>query len=326
MPARDDLQIEVPFLGGANQGEPQKRGAQMQNVTVIKRGGSWLHSFFILLLLGAVSAMTYWGYDFLQDQQQRILLAQATEERIADLEQLLEDSRAQAKKSGQTLQQRLDEQHNLVQQQKKLMDTQYLEYQRKFAALIDNANTKQAEQLAQFNAEISKLELKVKNAQEDAQEEMGFMTSQQKTALSGLEERLVEMDALRTSVTNIEITQTKQQGTQQGLLADLEALSIDVSGGSDKSADQLVSLKKELQSLDANLEKYKGSAHASLKALASKVSIIAKKAAPKLSAAVVARLDKTENAIRAFDGTRAQVNKDIQRLKSKVNKIQLQLQ
>ena len=206
------------------------------------------------------------------------------------------------------------------------MDTQYLEYQRKFSALIDNANTKQAEQLAQFNEEISKLELKVKNAQEDAQEEMGFMTSQQKTALSGLEERLVEMDALRTSVTNIEITQTKLQGAQQGVLADLAALTNDVSGGTDKSGTELAALKKGLQSLDASLEKYKGSAHASLKALAAKVSVIAKKAAPKLSAAVVSRLDKTENAIRAFDGTRAQVNKDIQRLKSKVNKIQLQLQ
>ena len=102
-------------------------------------------------------------------------MAEATEARIADLEQLLEDSRAQARKSGQTLQQRLDEQRNLVESQKKVMDTQYLEYEEKFARLIENANEEQAAQLAQFNAEISKLEQKVKNAQEDAKEEIGII-------------------------------------------------------------------------------------------------------------------------------------------------------
>ncbi len=328
MPARDELNIEVPNLGGANQGELQASGQMQQAQYVMnpKGSSSWGHSFLIFVLFGAISAMGYWGYDFLEDQQQRILLAEATEARIADLEQLLEDSRAQAEKSGQTLQQRLDEQMQLVETQKKVMDTQYLEYEKKFATLIESANEKQAMQLAQFNAEISKLEQKVKNVQEDAQEEMGFMTSQQKTALSGLEDRLVEIDSLRTGLTNLEIAQTKALGVQQGLVVDVEAITKDMVGTAEKSNLQLVELKKELTTLDSGLEKYKGSAHASLKSLTSKVSVLAKKAAPKLSSAVVARLNKTESAIRAFDGTRAQVNKDIQRLKSKVNKIQLQLQ
>jgi len=328
MPARDELNIEVPNLGGATQGEPQTSRQVLQAKTAgnHKRGGSWIHSLLIFVLFGSVSAMGYWGYDFLQDQQQRILLAEATEARIADLEQLLEDSRAQARKSGQTLQQRLDEQKNLVEAQKKVMDTQYLEYEEKFARLIENANEEQAAQLAQFNAEISKLEQKVKNAQEDAKEEMGFMTSQQKTALSGLEDRLVEIGSLRTGLTNLEIAQTKAQSVQQGVVADLASFNNDLVGVAEKSKLELEELKKELVVLDSSIEKYKSSAHDSLKSLASKVSVIAKKAAPKLNAAVVARLDKTENAIRAFDGTRAQVNKDIQRLKSKVNKIQLQLQ
>ncbi|NRA21924.1 MAG: hypothetical protein HRU05_15735 [Oceanospirillaceae bacterium] len=329
MPVRDEENVEVPFFGAADQGSAQAQTSEMllaSQTIVTKRGGSWIHSFFIVILLGSVSAMLYWGNDFLQDQQQRILLAEATEARIADLEQLLEDSQDQAKKSGQTLQQRLDEQKKQVQAQKALMDVQYLEYQQKFSVLIETANNKQASQLALFNAEISKLELKVKNAQEDAQEEMGFMTSQQKTALSGLEERLVEIDAIRTNLTNIEIAQTRFQGHQQGLIADLETLTKEVSGGSNQADSQLENIKKELLVLETNLDSYQGSSHKSFKALSAKVSVIAKKAAPKLSAAVLDRLKKTENAIKAFDGTRAQVNKDIQRLKSKVNKIQLQLQ
>jgi hypothetical protein len=328
MPERDDLKVDVPYFGSAHQDEvaEQTNAQAPQVVTVIKSGSHWVHTIMILGLIAAVGAIGYWGYDFKQDQEQRLLLAEATESRIAELEQLLADSQAQAKKSGQTLQQRLDAQFKLVEEQKKVMDTQYNQYEENFAKLIENASVKQAQQLDVFNKEIGKLELKIKNTQEDAQEEMGFMTSQQKTALSGLEDRLTEMDGLRTALTNLEINQTKADSVQTGIVADLAVISKDLAALTTKTDTQVAGLKTQTQAVDSNLEQYKATAHKSIKALTSKVSVIARKAAPKLSSSVTKRLKNTESAIAAIDGSRAQVNKEIQRLKSKVNKIQLQLQ
>ncbi|EPJ48948.1 MAG: hypothetical protein OFPI_27060 [Osedax symbiont Rs2] len=331
MPERDDLQVDVPYFGSANQDDTENNIAEKQQELARKnfeeRGGSgWFHSLVTLALLVAVGGMGYLGYDFQQDQQQRELMATATEARIADLEQLLADSQAQAKKSGQTLQQRLDEQKQLVNQQKQLMDVQYNEYQKKFAQLIEGANAQQQKQLVAFNGEIGKIELKIKQAQEDAQEEMGFMTSQQKTALSGLEERLAEITGFRTSLTNLEINQTKADLVRQGLLVDLQGLTSEITRSSKSFAGDVLELKKDTAAVDSSLEKYRSSTQKSVRSLANKVAVLAKKAAPKLDAAVTARLTNTEQAIKAIDGSRAQVNKEIQRLKSRVNKIQLQLQ
>ena len=330
MPQRDDLNVEVPLFGSANQDDTEDNIVGRQQALARKqyesKSSSWIHTTLILLLIASVGAILYWGYDFKQDQEQRELLAEATEARIAELEQLLSDYQAQAQKSGQTLQQRLDEQKNLVASQKKLMDAQYLEYQSKFAQLLKTANLKQAQQLNAFNHEIEKIEQKVKNAQEDAQEEMGFMTSQQKTALSGLEDRLTEMDSLRTSVTNLEISQTKNQSVQKDLYASISALTSEDATLNQRFQLEIAEIKKNAVSLDEQIETYRVAADKSLKALSSKVSVIARKAAPKLSSQVTARLASTESAIKAIDGSRAQVNKEIQRLKSKVNKIQLQLQ
>lgn len=329
MPERDDLKVDVPYFGSANHDDAinNNGGTQQQGRNPYEtKSSNWVHTVLIILLIASVGSMAYWGYDFKQDQEQRALLAAATESRIADLEQLLAESRAQAEKSGQTLQQRLDEQKKQVSEQKKLMDVQYTEYEKKFAQLINNANSKQVEQLASFNEEISKVEQKIKNAQEDAQEEMGFMTSQQKTALAGLEDRLAEVDGIRTNLTNLEISLTTTNSVQKGLVNDFETMNKDLGSIGDKFSIAITEVKEDTVTLDTSLEQYKISAHKSLKSLASKVSVIAKKAAPKLDASVVKRLKLTEGAIRAIDGSRAQVNKEIQRLKSKVNKIQLQLQ
>ncbi len=330
MPDRNDLKVEVPFLGSANHDEPENNIVEKQQQLAQKqyetKSSHWFHTFLILILMGCVGAMAYWGYDFKQDQEQRELLAEATESRIADLEQLLAQSQAEAKKSGQTLQQRLDEQRKLVSEQKALMDVQYSQYEEKFAQLIKSANQKQVEQLAAFNSEIGNIETKIKNAQEDAQEEMGFMTSQQKTALASLEDRLTEIDGLRTSLTNIEISQTKAAVIQKDAAAEMKTLVDDLAAFDAKLVKQEGEFKAQTTAIETGLEQYKVSNHKSIKSLAAKVSVIAKKAAPKLDATVVKRLKSTENAIRAIDGSRAQVNKEIQRLKSKVNKIQLQLQ
>jgi chromosome segregation ATPase len=330
MPRRDDLNVEVPLLGSANQDDIEDnivgRHQELTMKEYANKSTNWVHTTLILMLIVSVAGIVYWGNDFKQDQEQRELLAEATEERIAELEQLLADYQDQAKKSGQTLQQRLDEQKNQVTSQKKLMDTQYLEYQSKFAQLLKTANIKQAEQLNVFNLEIEKIEQKVKNAQEDAQEEMGFMTSQQKTALSGLEDRLTEIDSLRTSVTNLEISQTKNQSAQKDIFASLSVFSSETAELNEKLQLEMSDIKKNATRLDEQIEAYKVNADKSVSLLSSKVSVIARKATPKLDNAVKSRLAKTESAIKAIDGSRAQVNKEIQRLKGKVNKIQLQLQ
>lgn len=325
MPQRNELDVEVPFFGSANQDDGHS-SVSAEAIAVKNSVSHWVHSILILLLITSVGGIAYWGNDFKQDQEQRQLLAEATESRVAELEQLLAESTAEAEKSGQTLQQRLDEQFKLVEQQKTIMDSYYLEFKKNFATLIDNASLEQAAQLATFNEDISKLELKIRNTREDSQEEMGFMTSQQKTALSGLEDRLKEIDGLRTALTNLEISQTSAQSVQIGLTTDYAEAAKDLGALAAKFDKQVATLQADTASVDKSLEQYKAAAHNSLKALASKVSVIAIKAAPKLDASVVKRLKNTENAIAAIDGTRAQVNKEIQRLKSKVNKIQLQLQ
>ncbi|MGB1237381.1 MAG: hypothetical protein ACPG4U_04165 [Pseudomonadales bacterium] len=327
MSSRDDLKIEMPYFGSANQDEPEADIVEKQQALARKqfegREGNWLNSIILILLTASLAVMGYFGVELRKSVEAQKVQAQASDKRILELEQLLAATKAEAQKSGQSFEQKLEAQKKAMDD---AMSTQYKAYETQFAELIASAKAQQQAQLQLFDEEIEKLDAKVKNAQEDAQEEMGFMTSQQKTALAGLEDRLSEMAQLRTALTNLEIAQTKTQTDKQALEESIANLKANYLASNSARKSDLASQKKELDALDKALDTYKVSQHKVIDNLANKVAALAKKAAPKLDAAVVARLSKTEQAIKAIDGSRAKVNQDILRLKSKVNKIQLQLQ
>ena len=91
MPQRDELNVEVPFLGSANEGDTDNNSKIVAHTIghQQQKNGHWLHTILITLLLVCVGSMAYFGYDFLEDQQQRSLMTEATESRIAELEQQL---------------------------------------------------------------------------------------------------------------------------------------------------------------------------------------------------------------------------------------------
>lgn len=323
MSGRDDRQVDVPYFGSANQDEPENNIVEKQQELARKQyenqGGNWMHSIILIAITIAVSALGYWGMDLntlQKEQAQQVVKAEA---RIAELEQLLAAAKEQSEKSGQTLEQKLNE-------QKTAMDAQYKVYEKQFFELIQSADKQQKQQLALFNTEIAKVELKIKSAQEDAQEEIGFMTKQQKASLLGLEERLTEITDLRTNLTTVEINQKNNTVSQQKITADITSILSDIEALNKKSKRDTHAVAKEVTALEKSIDQYKAAQHKSMGALTKKVTVLAKKAAPKLDVAVTNRLVKVEQAITAIDGTRLQVNKDIQRLKNRVNKIQLQLQ
>ncbi|MDO6564095.1 hypothetical protein Q4488_11940 [Amphritea sp. 1_MG-2023] len=289
-----DRDLELPNFGPAERepmmspsnGQPSIASTQQPGV---KSSGSNLLSYLIILLLAtAVGGLAYWGY--LQHQQLQALQADRIniDKKIVELQQLFLVAGNSAAQTGETLQSQVEKQAATTQQQ--------------FTQLNDD--------VAKTASEIAKLWV---IAHQRNTPKIAELDTQLKGALSQLE------------------TQTKSLSDLNRHLLKLDKqLSVAADKDSDKQ-QQIVAIRQssaalstEFQILAESLERQQAEQGKSLAALAKQVSTL--KSGQGSAAALERRVRVNEQAVKAIDGSRLQVNKELLHIRQKLNNLQLKIE
>lgn len=320
MSERDQTPLQVPPLGSASQDEPVRNIVLKQQELAKKQQpqGSWLTSLVLIVLVAGVAVIGYYGVEL--QKQQLALTEQLAEsnKHIVALEQQLADAQQQAQQAGEQLEQRLAG-------QRQQMDEQFNRYETSLSEMGKKAEREQQAQLAQVKSEFESLQQSLQDAAQDAAAERGFMTEQQKIALDGLEQRLSEIDQLRQSITDAQIALDKLSGDQQEGAQQLAALGKELASIEGKTQSARAALGKQISEQQRAQERYQASQHESFKKLTDQVqSLVKRNTGP--DPELIRSVENVSQDIAAINGFRRQVNRDLLKLKERVNRIQALLQ
>lgn len=251
-------------------------------------GGNGLSFFIILLLAASVGGLAYWNY--LQHQQLLGLESerQGMDEKVLELQQLLQVAENSAAQSGETLQSQVQKQASTAQQ--------------KF--------TKLSSETAKLNSEVAKLWV------------VAHQTNTPKIAK--LEKQLKDIKALAES----------QVQSVKGLTVALAKLSKQVKSAEVQGSDavkQVASIKQSAAALSTEFQVLSESIESEQSELSKKLSFLADemkamKASQGSAVGLERRVKVNEQAVKAIDGSRLLMNKELLQIRQKLNNLQLKVE
>ncbi len=293
-PARDELdRSDIPTL------KPLQPAASAASPVTVRKGSSGGVYLLLLLLLLAVGALAYWSFDQqLRLQRQLaeldITLAQS-EQRLSDMEALVNASDDSASKSGEALQALMRKQIQEGQARTKYVDSEiaklWVVYQ-KFQPKVQQLEA----QLQQHDERLvsQKAELKTVGGSLDT---LGMSLDQQGQAVSATDGRVSEV------------------GKQ---LLDMEKR---VNAVQQQDSKALQQLKNQLRNQDLANQEVDDLQAAQLKDMQKKLNTLARKSgAPSDLQQLVQEHQKSLDSI---DANRRQVNAELLRLRQRVAQLQL---
>ncbi|WP_286237342.1 hypothetical protein [Neptuniibacter halophilus] len=292
---RDD-DIDVPNLGPAEPaGEArqtvvasggQTRARAEEEVSTSGGGISLIQSLVIIILITAVCALGYFGFDMYQAQQQRAVTFQQAQDQIEQLKELLKQAEQGAAASGEALQGNVSTLESSLKEKDKQLDSEIaklwvIAHQRNKPAL-----EKQASQLASLEKSLAAQEKQIKALSADLQK--------QEKQLKAAAAREKEIAQLKKSIT-AEVAQLSKQ---------VSRVETDVRTAAELTQEQLDELLQSQRSLTDRVVKLEGRSTGDLER----------------------RVKLNEQAVRAFDSTRRQLNQELLSVKQRLNNMQLQLE
>ncbi|EAR60892.1 hypothetical protein [Neptuniibacter caesariensis] len=294
---RDD-DINVPDLGPA---EPSSEGraapvsaqpaAKAQagsgsQASSSASGASPVLYLVMIVLVVAVSALGYYGYEMQQSLKEREATFEQAQGQIGQLEQLLKQAEQGAAQSGEALQGNVTSLESTLKQKDKQLDSEIA----KLWAIAHQKNKplieKQAKELAALKKSLA---------------EQGKSTDALKARLAKQESALKKASGAGSEVTKLKKQLSSEINKVNKLVARLEA---ELRTGAELAQEQTDELIKTQRQLSDRLVALEGKSNADL----------------------VRRVKLNEQAVRAFDGTRRQLNQDLLQVKQKLNNLQLQLE
>lgn len=251
-------------------------------------GGNGVSFLIIILLAASVGGLAYWNY--LQHEQLLGLESerQEVDKKVLELQKLLQVAESSAAESGETLQSQVQKQASTAQQ--------------KF--------TKLSSETAKLNSEVAKL---------------WVVAHQTNTPnIAKLEKQLQEIKGLAdTQVTSL-----------KSLTADLASLSDKVKSATAKSNDgskQIAAIKQSTATLSTEFQVLSESLESEQKELSKKLIFLAgEMKAMKVDQGSAAELERrvkvNEQAVKAIDGSRLLINKELLQIRQKLNNLQLKVE
>lgn len=291
---RDD-DINVPNMGPAEPVTDNNFSASPKPVSTpsmkaeegavqeTSKSGGVFQGLVSIILIIAVSALGYFGFEMHQAQQQREATFVEAQEQIEKLKGLLLQAEEGAEQSGQAIQGNVSSLEQNLRKKDKQLDSE-------IAKLWAIAHQKNAPLIAKQGKTLAKQDSLIK--------------AQEKTIKS-----------LKSTLAS----QNKQLKALAGLKSDNANLKKSVNAEIAKVTQLVTKLETGLQ---GQLQEQKEGEVSSQKALAERVA----KLESKTDAALERRVSVNEQAIRAFDGTRRQLNQDLLQVKQKLNNMQLLLE
>jgi chromosome segregation ATPase len=285
----------APPTGGQSQSGSGGNRQPSDPVQKSGSGGNGLSFFIILLLAASVGGLAYWNY--LQHEQLLSLESerQGIDEKVLELQQLLQVAESSAAQSGETLQSQVQKQASTAQQ--------------KFTKLGSDTTKLNAE-VDKLNAEIAKL----------------WVVAHQRNTpkIAALEKQLKEAKALTG-------TQAK---ALKSLTTDLVKLGKQVKSAEAKGSDAIkqvaaikqsaATLSTEFQILSETIETDQLEQRKKLSAFAEQ--IVALQGNQNSAVGLERRVKINEQAVKAIDGSRLMLNKELLQIRQKLNNLQLKIE
>lgn len=247
------------------------------------KSGGVIQGFVSIILIVAVSALGYFGFDMYQAQKEREATFTQAQEQIEQLKGLLQQAEQGAEQSGQALQGSVSSIESSLKQKDKQLDSE-------IAKLWAIAHQKNAPLIAKQSKELAK--------------QAGLLKAQEKTIKS-----------LKASIA----AQTKQLKSLASVKSDNAKLKKSVNAEVAKLTKLVTKLETGLQ---GQLKEQQQGEASTQKALVDRIV----KLESKSTTAIERRVSVNEQAVRAFDGTRRQLNQDLLQVKQKLNNMQLLLE
>lgn len=286
---RDD-DINVPNMGPAEPLDDSRSTPIMSSTPDVKphattpaaepqRSGGFLQALVSIVLIVAVSALGYFGFDLYDAQKQKEATFSQAQQQIEELKELLKQTEQGAEQSGQAIQGNVSSLEESLKQKDKQLDSE-------IAKLWAIAHQKNAPLIKEQGDQIKAQQATLKALQEQAASH-----EKQLKALAGLKADNAKLKkAVNTEIANM----TKR----------VARIETEVRTGTELVQEQLDEVLKAQRALTDRVTRLEG----------------------KSTDGLERRVKVNEHAVRAFDGTRRQLNQDLLQVKQKLNNMQLLLE
>lgn len=354
---REQDNLEVPSFGPADPSRATPAAETKLGDGVIARSVDAEHArkgrgfivLVVLLLTAVVAGLGYWGLvQHNQIQQQQALLNSQAEQvtnlsgQITELQKLLQTATTSVEESDESL----------------------LEWVNNRASAADEKIQSLSEQLAKLEADLKKQTADQLAAQDAALKKLTADTSGQTESLTTLTSRLAAVEKLSGDLEAVNKAAADQKQSQAKLQKDLAALNSGLDKQVKALNSKLASVEKSLAAQDKSLKaaskKLSGSSGASAKqleqvradlaALSADYQILSEgqelqrvalaeqardlnrridQAGSKGGASssdLERRVSLNEQAVKAIDGSRLVMNKELLRIRQRLNNLQLQVE
>ncbi len=294
---RDDENLNVPNLGPAEpvSGTRSTSTQEQPKAAAAKEpsGGGFVQSLVSIILIVAVCALGYFGFDVYQAQLKDETTFLKAQQQMEQLQALIKKAEEGAAQSGEKLQGDVSSLESSLRQKDKQLDSE-------IAKLWVIAHQKNQPKIEQQSKDIAAL----------------------KKSLGALEkDKAVQQKSIKSLQTTIK-SQEKQLKSVAAAKSEVEALQKSVKAEVAQLSKLIARVETETR---ANNEFMQEEQAGILKAQRELVDRIVKLES-KSTAGLERRVKLNEQAVKAFDSTRSQLSQDLLFVKQKVNNLQLMLE
>ncbi len=295
---RDDENLNVPNLGPAEPVSGARPGAAVgakpaPQTEEPSRGGGIVQSLVIIILIVAVCALGYFGFDVYQAQLKDETTFLKAQQQMEQLQALIKKAEEGAVQSGEKLQGDVSSLESSLREKDKKLDSEIA----KLWVIAHQKNQPKIEQqskdIAALKKSLSALE-KDKTAQQKSIKSLQSTIKAQEKQLKSVAAAKTEIDALQKAV-KVEVSKLSK------LIARVETETRANTEFMQEQQDEMIKTQRALTDRIIKLE-------------------------GKSTAGLERRVKLNEQAVKAFDSTRSQLSQDLLFVKQKLNNLQLMIE
>ncbi|SIS79510.1 hypothetical protein [Neptunomonas antarctica] len=323
--SHDNNPLQVPDFGPADRSPTpavlkvdvsEKNSHSEAPLAPAENRGGGLMTFILVLLTAVSGGLGYLGFGMQQTivaQQQTL---ESASERINALEKLLNVASDSADKTDQTLAQ-------FFTQITDDAAVKYTLYDSEIAKLWDVANKRNKNSIDLLSTEVKSLADRV-NQTDKVTTKLNTDQQAQSVRITNAEKSAAALDQLSLQLSVFDKKQTALIATNSQFSKDQAALKKSASENTQSLKQNIATLQTQIAILDETLGEEQLTQQAVLKKLARRLSIV-EQSQKSGGGNVESRVKTNEQAIRAIDGSRRQMNSDLMTLNKKLNALQLRI-
>lgn len=322
--SRDDF--DIPDLGPA---EPERSApaAAPRSAPAVsaseQSGGGWFQTFLLILLVAACAGLGYFGLTIFEQQQAERKTVQQMQTQVAEMRELLNLAESSAQKNGASLKDQLSGIQESQAGKDKTQDSE-------IAKLWAIAHQKNTPDIARLDKNLEAQQALVAEQRKQLDVLRKKLSAQEKLYADGQ----TQLKTLQADLSAQADSMSAAKKETAALAAALDKLNAAFDGQEQVSPEQLAETEKKLRAdINAAQTDIRLSEEAmteeqtlltqSLRNLTDRVAAVENGARKN---GLEKRVRGNEDAVKAFDATRRELNRNLVQIKKKINALQLKLE